>query len=128
MLKDHDSSATKLPRGVRPMLAAAATAALAACGEGGIVDDTVRSGLRQSAVEACLAWAPESTIAQAAGLSRERLCACAADRILEGGTLSDLRPDSPEARDAILQCASEIRSGSEAPKSDGDTGDAEAGE
>ncbi|HEX8258278.1 MAG TPA: hypothetical protein VF589_11655 [Allosphingosinicella sp.] len=98
---------------MRAILAVAALAALAGCGEGGVVDDTVRAGLRQSTVEACLAWAPESTMVEAAGISRERLCACAADRILDGGItqLPDLSPDNPEIREAVRQCVGEIGAG-----------------
>lgn len=102
---------------MRAILAAAALAAVAGCGEGGVVDDTVRAGLKQSAVEACLAWAPESTVVEAAGISRERLCACAADRILAGGGLTelpDLSPNNPEIREAVRQCVGEIGAGSPA--------------
>lgn len=85
-----------------------------ACDDGGVVDQTIQRGVRQSAVQACVAWVPESQIAAAAGLSADRLCACAADRLLEGrsvAVLGELRPDSPESRTAIVQCVAEIQPG-----------------
>jgi len=85
-----------------------------ACDDGGMVDQTIQRGVRQSAVQACVAWVPESQITAAAGLNADRLCACAADRLLEGkgvADLGELRPDSPENRAAIVQCVAQIQSG-----------------
>jgi hypothetical protein len=97
---------------MRKVIAAAVLLSLAACDDGGVVDQTIRFGVRQSAVEACAAWLPQSDIASAAGLSPERLCACAADRILAGKSASELRdlvPGSGEIRAAAAQCAAESR-------------------
>ncbi len=92
------------------MLAAMSLLSLAACDSGGVVDQSIRRGVRQSAVQACTAWVPQSEIALAAGVDPERLCGCAADRILEGkgaSDLADLRPSSPELRAAVAQCVAE---------------------
>ena len=95
---------------MRSIISAAAVLTLAACDSGGVIDQTVRAGARESAVQACAAWIPQSNIAVATGLSAERLCGCAADRVLEGtSSLSELRPDSAAARAAITQCIAENR-------------------
>jgi hypothetical protein len=89
----------------------AASFVAASCDQGGVVDQTVRQGVRQNAVQACAAWVPQSDIAAAAGLTGERLCSCAVDRLLEGKNLSDLpelRPDSTESRAAIAQCLADV--------------------
>ncbi len=94
------------------MFAAVALLSLSACDSGGIVDQTIRQGVRESAVQACTAWVPQSQIALAAGVDTERLCGCAADRILEekdGSELADLRPSSPELRAAVAQCVAEVQ-------------------
>jgi len=97
---------------MRTILTAAALLSLAACDSGGVIDQTIRSGVRDSAVQACTAWVPQSDIAVAAGLNPDRLCGCAADRILEKGAspLAELRPESPEVRTAMTQCVAEMRS------------------
>ena len=85
---------------------------LAACDSGGVLDQTIQRGVRQSAVQACAAWLPQSEIALAAGVDSERLCGCAATRILEGkgaSELADLRPSSPELRAAVAQCVAEVQ-------------------
>ena len=95
------------------MFVLAASVCAAACDQGGMVDQTNQQSVRQNAVQACAAWVPQSDIAAAAGLTGERLCSCAVDRMLEGKNLSDLpelRPDSAESRAAIAQCVAEIRS------------------
>jgi hypothetical protein len=97
---------------MRTIFAASTLLLITACDSGGVVDQTIRQGVRQSAVEACTAWIPQSNIALAAGLDPDRLCACAADRILEGKSaseLGDLRPGSPESRAAVAQCVAQIQ-------------------
>ncbi len=85
---------------------------LAACDSGGVIDQTIERGVRQSAVQACTAWIPQSEIALAAGVDPERLCGCAADRILKGKGTSesaDLTPSSSELRAAVAQCVVEVQ-------------------
>lgn len=96
----------------RKLTAAALLIALAACDGGGVIDQSLKQGLRQSAIQACVSWVPESEIAAAAGLSSERVCACAADRMLEGEAINDvadLRPDSPANQAAIAQCIADLQ-------------------
>lgn len=85
---------------------------LAACDSGGVIDQTIERGIRQSAVQACTAWIPQAEIALAAGIDPDRLCGCAADRILEGKSASefaDLTPSSSELRSAVAQCVVEVQ-------------------
>lgn len=95
------------------LLSAAALLALSGCDNGGVIDQTIQGGVRHSAVQACIAYVPQSEMATAAGLDPQRLCACAVDRMLEVRNVADLaqlRPDSPEGRAAIAQCIAENRS------------------
>lgn len=97
---------------MKTITAATALLSLAACDSGGVVDQGIREGVRQSAAQACAAWIPQSDIALAAGLAPDRLCACAADRILEGKNVTELaafRLGGTEIRAAIIQCAAEVQ-------------------
>ena len=101
---------------LRP-LAAAWLLSLAACDSGGVVDQTIRTGVRQSAVETCVAWVPRSDIALAAGLDSQSLCGCAADRMLEAkgaADLASLNPASAEFRAAVAQCVRDVRASGKA--------------
>ena len=86
---------------------------LAGCDGGGVIDKTIQAGVRESAVQACVAWLPQSEITLAAGLDQQELCGCAVDRMMKVRNVSDLaglRPDSPEGRAAIAQCIAQTRS------------------
>lgn len=94
------------------ILGAMSLLSLAACDSGGVVEQTIQRGVQQSAVQACTAWLPQSEIALAAGVDPERLCGCAANRILEGkgaSDLADLRPSSAELHAAVAQCVAEVQ-------------------
>jgi len=97
---------------VRNLFAVIAFLTLVACDEGGVIDQTVQTGIRESAVQTCVEWIPQSDIAAAAGLKSDKLCACAADRFLEGKSLAeaaDPRSASEGIRSAVAQCVSEIQ-------------------
>jgi hypothetical protein len=93
------------------IIAIAGIFALAACDSGGVVEQSVRGGVRQSAVEACTSWLPQSEIVLAAGVNPRRLCGCAADRVLKDKSASEL-PDiaqtTGEVRAAAIACIGEI--------------------
>jgi hypothetical protein len=91
---------------------------LAACDNGGVVDQTVREGVRRSAVEACSQWKPQFDVAATTGLDPSQLCGCAADRIMQERTASDLAnntPGMPEVRAAVAQGVSDFQSAAGSP-------------
>jgi hypothetical protein len=95
----------------RPIGVVAALLLTAACDSGGVVDQTVRAGVRQSAVEACQAWVPQSELVTAAGVDAGRLCGCAADRVLadkSAAELADIGQSSADIRAAAVQCIAEL--------------------
>lgn len=97
---------------MKRMLTGMSLLSLAACGTGGVVDQTVQHGVRQSTVRACTAWIPESQIALAAGVDSERLCGCAADRLLKDKSVSelaDLTLSSSQLGAAVAQCVAEAQ-------------------
>lgn len=101
----------EVEQSVRLSAAATLLLLLTACDASGVIGDTAKQGVRQSAIQACIAWAPESPIAAAAGVGAERLCACAADRIMAQKNLSDLaalRPDRAEIQAAVVQCLADV--------------------
>lgn len=103
---------------MRTPLLAFALVVLAGCDGGGVIDQTIQSGVRESAVQACIAWVPQSNITLAAGLDHNRLCGCAVDRMAKVRNVSDLaglRPDSAEGRAAIVQCIAQTRSAPAVP-------------
>jgi hypothetical protein len=75
---------------MRTFTAAALLVSLAACDGGGVIDQSIEQGVRQTAIQTCIAWVPQSDIPAAAALQAERLCACATDRMLDGKSLSEL--------------------------------------
>ena len=100
---------------MRVYSAAACLMLLGGCDGGGPIDQSIHQGVRQSAIQACIGWVPRFDIAEAAGLSSERLCTCAAERLLTGKGVAELadalRPDSPEGRKAIVQCIADMKGG-----------------
>ena len=104
---------------MKMIFAAVALVSVAACDDGGVIDQTIQQGVRQSAVESCAAWVPQSEIAMAAGIDGQQLCACAVDEVLEGKTVSELpelRPDSAELRAAVAQCIGNIQPSAPEPE------------
>jgi hypothetical protein len=92
---------------MRPVTVAALLLSLAACDGGGVIDRSIEEGVRQTAIQTCIAWVPRSDVAAAAGLQAEQLCGCATDRMLEGKSLAELpglRFDGPEIAAAVAAC------------------------
>lgn len=84
--------------------------ALAACGEGGAIDANLKSTLRQSLVSSCAATA-ESQVPEGVNVDLDKVCACAADKVMADHSVKDLvaNPPSPaEALDKVKSCVSEI--------------------
>jgi hypothetical protein len=98
---------------MKPVVYAIALFSLTACDSGGVVDQTVRHTVRQSAIEACSQYIPQFDVAAATGLDPNQLCGCAADRIMEQKSASDLAsnpPGMPEVRTAVAQCVADFQS------------------
>ena len=122
MKKVGRSSASKMTTMTRASRSATVLSALCLVGacDSGVVDQSVRAGVRQSAVEACQAWAPQSDLARAAGLDLARLCGCAADRVLAdkiAAELADIAQSSADIRAAAVECVAELSGGAVEPGS-----------
>jgi hypothetical protein len=93
---------------MRILLAGAACAMmLAGCG-GGVGDNEMRAGMREQAINSCIA--ASRTAPNAGEFDWPRLCGCATDRYMAGRTTSDLQnadPHDPARRAASRQCAIE---------------------
>ena len=83
---------------------------LAACGEGRVVDDSIKATYREKLVTTCAATA-SGTVPSAANLDLDKICGCAADKVMEGKSARDLVstvPGSAEDIAKIRQCATEL--------------------
>ena len=86
------------------------TLALTACGEGSVVDDSIKATYREKLVTTCTATA-QATVPSAANLDLDKICGCAADKVMEGKSARDLVstvPGSAEDIAKIRQCATEL--------------------
>ena len=84
--------------------------ALAACGEGSALNDTVKVSVRESIVATCTTAASEQ-IPEGIGVDVNQVCDCAADKVMDGKSMSDLaaNPPSPSEGMAKLQaCLKEL--------------------
>jgi hypothetical protein len=84
--------------------------ALAACGEGSALNDTVRVSVRESLVAACTTAASEQ-VPEGIQIDINQVCGCAADKVLDGKSVSDLvaNPPSPSEGMAKVQaCLQEL--------------------
>lgn len=84
--------------------------ALTACGEGSSIDESLKTTVRQQLVATCTASA-ESQIPDGVTVDLDKLCACAADKVLEGKSAKDLisnPPTSAEDLNKVQECAKEI--------------------
>ncbi len=84
--------------------------ALAACGEGSAVDESLKSTLRQSIVASCTATA-QGQIPEGVSIDVSKICDCAADKVMADHSVKDMvaNPPSPaEALAKVKACISEI--------------------
>lgn len=84
--------------------------ALAACGEGSVVDANLKSTIRQSIVASCAATA-QGQIPEGVSVDVSKVCDCAADKVMAEKSVKDLvsNPPTPsEALDKVKACVSEI--------------------
>lgn len=83
---------------------------LAACGEGGALDENPKSTLRQSLVASCTATAA-AQIPEGVSVDVSKVCDCATDKVMAEKSVQDLiaNPPTPsEALDKLTACVSEI--------------------
>ncbi|WP_295489517.1 hypothetical protein [Sphingorhabdus sp. EL138] len=94
----------------RMMTIALLSAALAGCGEGSALNDTVQISVRESLVVTCTTAAGEQ-IPEGIDVDIGTVCACAADKVMDGQSVSDLvtNPPSPtEAMSKVQACLQEL--------------------
>ena len=83
---------------------------LAACGEGSALNDTVEISVRESLVATCTTAASEQ-IPQGVQVDIGTVCDCAAGKVMDGKSVSDLvaNPPSPsEAMSKVQACLREL--------------------
>ena len=83
---------------------------LAGCGEGSALNDTVQISVRESLIATCTTAAQEQ-IPEGIQVDIDKVCGCAADKVTEGKTVSDLMADPPtpsEAMSKVQACLREL--------------------
>lgn len=94
----------------RIMTIAFMSVALAGCGEGGALNDTVQISVRESLVATCTTAASEQ-IPEGINVDIGTVCGCAADKVMDGQSVPDLvaNPPSPsEAMAKVQACVKEL--------------------
>jgi hypothetical protein len=102
-------------------LAPLALLALSACGEGSVVDENLKSTLRASLVSSCAATA-EAQVPEGVEVDLDKVCNCAADKLMEGKSVQDLvanPPTSAEDLAPIKECLKEAGPVTVAPPPEG---------
>lgn len=102
-------------------LAPIALLSLAACGEGGVVDENLKSTVRQSIVASCAATA-EGQVPEGVNVDLNKVCDCAADKLMAGKSVQDLvsnPPTSVEDLAPIKECLKEMGPVTVAPPPEG---------
>lgn len=94
-----------------PLLALPCLAlALTACGEGGVLDESVKTTAHEQLVATCTATA-EGQIPEGVTVDLNQVCDCAADKVLDGKSVQDLvsnPPTSAEDLDKVRECLKEM--------------------
>lgn len=83
---------------------------LTACGEGSAFDESFKTSYRAKFVSTCIAGA-EGQIPAGVMVDLDKICGCAADKVMEGKSATDLAttvPGSAEDFDKVKQCISEL--------------------
>lgn len=88
----------------------ALTLTLSACGEGSAFDESFKASYREKLVSTCVSTAQGQT-PEGIEVDLDKICGCAADKIMEGKSTQDLATTVPGGADDlanIRECASEI--------------------
>ena len=73
-----------------------------ACGEGSALNDTVKVSVRESLVATCTS-AAQDQIPVGIQVDIDQICGCAADKVTEGKSVSDLVADPPTPSEGIAK-------------------------
>lgn len=76
--------------------------ALAACGEGSALNDTVKISVRESIIATCTT-AAQDQIPEGIQVDIDKVCGCAADKVTEGKSVSDLVANPPSPSEGIAK-------------------------
>lgn len=83
---------------------------LTACGEGSAVDERIKATYREQLVATCSATA-SGYLPTGANVDVDKVCGCAADKVMEGKSATDLVstvPGSAEDLAKVRECATEL--------------------
>lgn len=75
---------------------------LTACGEGSALDDTVKVSVRESIVATCTTAASEQ-IPENIQIDVNQVCGCAADKVMDGKSVSDLAANPPTPSEGVAK-------------------------
>lgn len=95
--------------------------ALSACGEGSVMDANLKSTLRESIVSSCAATA-ESQVPEGVNVDLDKVCDCAADRLMAGKSVQELvanPPTSAEDLAPVRECLKQVGPVTVAPPAEG---------
>lgn len=84
--------------------------ALSACGEGGVLDESVKTTVREQLIATCTATA-EGQIPEGLTVDLNQVCDCAADKVMDGKSVQDLvtnPPTSAEDLTKVRECLREM--------------------
>jgi curli biogenesis system outer membrane secretion channel CsgG len=84
--------------------------ALTACGEGSAVDAQIKATYREQLVSACTSTA-SGYVPAGANIDLHKVCGCAADKVMEGKSATDLATTVPVSAEDIAKirlCATEL--------------------
>ena len=78
--------------------------ALSACGEGGVLDESVKTTVREQLIATCTATA-EGQIPEGVTVDLKQVCDCAADKVMDGKSVQDLVTNPPTSAETWADAA-----------------------
>lgn len=86
------------------------TLTLTACGDGSSIDESVKTRIRQQLIATCTVSA-EAQIPEGVTVDLDKLCTCAADKVMAGKSAKELitnPPTSAEDLSVVQECVKEV--------------------
>lgn len=83
---------------------------LSSCGEGGALDESVKTTVREQLIATCTATA-EGQIPDGVTVDLNQVCDCAADKVMDGKSVQDLVTNPPTSAEDLLkvrECLNEM--------------------